>query len=87
MAYYKQASATNQVKVGTGKLFGFIFSSTSSGTITVYDTLDGDTNDPKIIETITPTAGTVLSFPVGIQFNKGLYLVVANTLQFTVVYE
>jgi hypothetical protein len=88
MAYGSQLSATTQVKVGLGKLIGLVFSSTSSGTLVVYDTPDGDTNDTKIINTLTPAAGSTYYFgPNGIQFNKGLYLVVANTLQFTVIYE
>jgi hypothetical protein len=87
MAYYKQMSGTGQVKVGAGKLFGIAISSTSSGTITLYDTADGDTNDPKIIDTITPTAGTVMNFMPGIQFNNGLYAAEANTLVWTLIYE
>lgn len=87
MAYANQSNATQQVKVGFGKLYGFICSSTSSGTLTFYDSPDGDTNDRKIINTITPTAGQVVSFPLGMQFDKGLYVVVANTIQYTVVYE
>lgn len=87
MAYAYQGSATVQNKVGAGKLYGFICSSTSSGTLAFYDTPDGDTNDRKIINTITPTAGQVVSFPLGMQFDKGLYVVAANTIQFTVVFE
>lgn len=89
MAYYKQLSATAQVKVGLGKLKGILISSTSSGTLVVYDTPDADTsNDPKIIETLTPAAGALYSFPAdGIQFSNGLYVVVANTLVFTLIYE
>lgn len=88
MALYKQLSATNQVKVGAGKLFGIFVSSTSSGTLVVYDSAKADTNDPKIANTITVSAGTqYLSFPAGIWFSKGLYVVAANTIEFTVVYE
>lgn len=88
MAYYKQLGATDQVKVGMGKLKGIVISSTSSGTLTVYDTPDGDTNDPKILNTITPSAAASYTFGLdGVQFNKGLYVVVANTLQFTLIYE
>lgn len=88
MALYKQSSASVQVKIGGGKLYGIQVSSTSSGTLTVYDSGAADTNDPKIAATITPTAGAqVLSFPAGIWFSKGLYIVAANTIEFTVVYE
>lgn len=88
MALYKQLAATNQVKVGAGKLFGIFVSSTTSGTLAVYDSATASTSDPKIANTITITAGTqYLSFPAGIWFSKGLYVVAANTIEFTVVYE
>lgn len=88
MALYKQLAATNQVKIGGGKLFGIFVSSTSSGTLAVYDSATANTSDPKIANTITVSAGTqYLSFPAGIWFSKGLYIVAANTVEFTVVYE
>lgn len=88
MALYKQLAATNQVKIGAGKLFGIFVSSTTSGTLAVYDSATASTSDPKIADTITVTAGTqYLSFPAGMWFSKGLYVVAANTIEFTVVYE
>jgi len=88
MANYKYLAASDQVKVGAGKLYGIFVSTTSSGTLTVYDTPDADTNDGKIANTITVAAGTqYLSFPAGIFFNSGLYIALANTATFTVVYE
>jgi len=88
MAYAKQLAATDQVKIGAGKLFGIFVSSTSSGTLIVYDSATASTSDTKIANTITVTAGTqYLSFPAGIWFSKGLYVVAANTIEFTVVYE
>jgi len=88
MANYTYSAASVQVKTGAGKLYGIFVSTTSSGTLTVYDTPDGDTNDPKIANTITVAAGTqYLSFPAGIYFNNGLYIALANTATFTVVYE
>jgi hypothetical protein len=88
MANYTYLDATKQVKVGAGKLYGIFVSTTSSGTLTVYDSPDGDNTDPKIANTITVSAGTsYLNFPAGLFFNKGLYIVLANTATFTVVYE
>ena len=88
MANYTYSAASIQVKVGAGKLYGIFVSTTSSGTLTVYDTPDGDTSDQKIANTITVSAGTqYLSFPAGIYFNNGLYIALANTATFTVVYE
>ena len=88
MSNYTYSDATVQVKVGAGKLFGIFVSTTSSGTLAVYDSAAGSTSDPKISGTITPAAGgQYLSFPTGVYFNKGLYIVLANTATFTVVYE
>ena len=88
MANYTYSDATVQVKVGAGKLYGIFVSTSSSGTLTVYDSQAKSASDPTIANTITVSAGTqYLSFPNGIFFNKGLYIVLANTATFTVVYE
>jgi len=88
MANYTQTSATQQVKVGAGKLYGIFVSTTSSGTLTVYDSAGSSASDPKILDTITVAAGTTYAnFPSGLFFNKGLYIVLANSASFTVAYE
>lgn len=88
MALYRQGNADAQVKVGAGKLYGVFVSSTTSGTFALYDSATASTSDPKIADTVTVTAGTqYLSFPAGIWFSKGLYIDIANTIQYTVVYE
>lgn len=88
MANYKQISATAQVKVGAGKLKGIVCSTTSSGTVAVYDSAQSSTSDPKVLDTITLTAGqTYAAIADGIWFNKGLYVVIANTASITVLYD
>lgn len=88
MAQYVALSATTQVKIGAGKLIGIVISSTSSGTLKIYDSKKSDTNDPVIIDTITPAAGGVLYFgPNGIYFSNGLYMVEGGTLVWTVIFE
>lgn len=88
MALYKQGNADSQVKIGGGKLYGIFISSTSSGTFALYDSATASTSDPKIANTVTVTAGTqYLSFPAGIWFSKGLYIDVASTIEYTIVYE
>ena len=88
MALYKQGSADAQIKIGGGKLFGVFVSSTSSGTFALYDTATANTSDPKIVATVTPSAGTqYVSFPAGLWFSKGLYIDIANTIEYTVAYE
>lgn len=89
MANYTQSSATVQIKVGAGKLFGIFVSASSSGTLTIYDSGASGTGDPKIVDTFTVTASTTyLNIPAGLYFNKGLYIVLAGTsAAFTVAYE
>ncbi len=88
MALYKQGNADSQIKIGGGKLFGVFISSTSSGTFALYDSATASTSDPKIANTVTVTAGTqYISFPPGIWFSKGLYIDIANTIEYTVIYE
>lgn len=88
MAYYKQGSADSQVKVGAGKFFGIFISSTTAGTFAIYDSATASTSDPKIVNTVTVLAGTqYLSFPAGLWFSKGLYIDVANTIEYTIAYE
>ena len=88
MALYKQGNADAQVKIGGGKLYGIFISTTTSGTFALYDSATASTSDPKIANTVTVTAGNqYLSFPAGIWFSKGLYIDIANTIEYTIVYE
>jgi hypothetical protein len=88
MALYKQGNADAQIKVGAGKLYGVFISSTSSGTFALYDSATASTSDPKIVNTVTVSAGTqYVSFPAGLWFSKGLYIDIANTIEYTVAYE
>lgn len=88
MAYKYQGAADAQIKIGGGKLYGVFVSSTTSGTFALYDSATASTSDPKIAATVTVAAGTqYLSFPAGIWFSNGLYIDIANTIEYTVVYE
>lgn len=88
MAHYKQGNADAQIKIGGGKLYGVFVSSTTSGTFALYDSATASTSDPKIAATVTVAAGTqYLSFPSGVWFSNGLFIDVANTIEYTVVYE
>lgn len=88
MAHYKQGNADSQIKVGFGKVYGVFISSTTSGTFALYDSATASTSDPKIVNTVTVAAGTqYASFPIGVSFNNGLYIDVANTIEYTVIYE
>lgn len=88
MAMYKQGNADSQVKIGGGKFYGIFVSSTSSGTFALYDSATASTSDPKIVATVTVAAGTqYVSFPQGLWFSKGLYIDIANTIEYTICYE
>lgn len=88
MALAYQGNADKQIKIGGGKLYGVFISSTSSGTFALYDTATANTSDPKIVNTVTVTAGTqYVSFPAGLWFSNGLYIDIANTIEYTVAYE
>lgn len=87
MALFRQASATLTVKVGAGRIYGILVSSTSSGTLAVYDSATASTGDPKILDTYTPSASETVNFLPGVIFSKGLYVVAGNTISFTVIYE
>jgi hypothetical protein len=88
MAYYKQGNADAQVKIGGGKFYGIFISSTTSGTFALYDSATASTSDPKIVNTVTVAAGTqYVSFPQGLWFSKGLYIDIANTIEYTICYE
>lgn len=88
MSQYKQISATAQVKAASGRLTSLTVSSTSSGTIALYDSAAASTADPVIVNTVTPAAGTHIFFGEdGLVFSKGLYAVIANTLQVTLGYK
>lgn len=85
MAYPKQLSADTIVKTGFGNLYSITISSTSSGTVTVYD--GTSTGGVKIIDTLTPAAGATYFFPQGMQFDDGLFIDIANTISLTVTFE
>lgn len=88
MALYKQGNADSQIKIGAGKLYGVFISTTTSGTFALYDSATASTSDPKIVNTVTVAAGTqYVSFPAGLWFSKGLYIDIANTIEYTVAYE
>ena len=88
MAYPKQLSANSYVKEGYGKVWGIVVSSTSSGTIALYDSKPNETTSgTKILDTITPSAGAVINFNGGMQFQNGLYAAVGSTIQFTLLFE
>lgn len=87
MAYPKVITATTQVKVGAGRLNSITVSSTTSGTITIYDEDQGGATN-VILATITPAAGFHAFFgDEGLVFSKGLNIVTTNTISATIGYK
>lgn len=88
-AAYKNATATTQVKTSAGKLKSILVASTTGGTLVVYDSATGGTTKP-VTGTLTPAAGSVIQFTGddgGVLLGDGIYIVAANTINFTVFYE
>lgn len=63
------------VKTGNGVLGNILVSSTSAGTITVYDSTD---TSKVIVPTFTPVAGTLYNFDL--MFQNALNIVIGGTL-------
>lgn len=79
---YTALTATSQVKVGAGRICSLTVSSTTNGTITIYDEdQKGTTN--VVLATLTPAAGAHYYWGEGLATNKGIYIVAANTIGFT----
>jgi hypothetical protein len=80
---YKLISATGNVAPIGCKLLGIFASSSTVGTVTVYDSAT-TTTAAKVIDTVTLTAGVWYPMPVAVA--SGLYIVVSGTLSATVVF-
>lgn len=80
---YKNLTATANVKALDGILGGILCSTSTAGTVTIYDDAATGTSTP-ITGTITLIAGQFYSLPVA--FSKGLYVVVGGTANITVAY-
>lgn len=80
----KVVSSSGNVCAFGCSLFGFFVSAASATpTITVFDSVDAQQTN-KVIDTFTPIAGTW--YPMPIQLQKGLNIVIAGTVSATVVF-
>ncbi len=82
MAQYKYLEATDQVKVGAGKLKSVFVSSGTSPTVAIYDTDVASTTGTTLLSQFT--AATPGNYPLtgddsGVFFSKGLYVVLGGT--------
>jgi nitrogenase subunit NifH len=81
---YKQITATGNVSPIGCKLLGIFVSSSTLGTVTIYDSATTTTSTKVVDTTVALTGGTWIPIPVA--FASGIYIVVGGTLSATVVY-
>ena len=79
---YKNITATANIKPADGVILGFYVNSTTSGTIQFYDSATTTTTTP-ITGVITPSIGWQF---LPVTYTNGLYAVIANTLNVTIVW-
>lgn len=80
---FRQLAATANIKSSQGALLGFFVSSSTAGTIAIYDdTATGTTT--KILDTFTPAGLGWFDLPAA--FATGCYVVIGGTMQVTLVY-
>lgn len=80
---YKNLAATANCSVVSCKVIGFLCSTTSSGTVQLYDDTATGTSTP-ITAAITVVAGQF--YPVPAQTINGLYCVISGTCNITLFY-
>lgn len=81
---YKQITATGNVSPIGCKLLGIFVSSSTAGTVTIYDSAT-TTTTTKVIDTTAALTGSTW-IPMPISFASGIYVVVGGTLSATVVF-
>jgi hypothetical protein len=80
---YSVRTASGNIKTSQGVLFGVFCSTSTAGTIALYDDAATGTSIP-MTGTITLVAGTLYRIPVG--FANGLNAVIGGTANVTVIY-
>lgn len=85
-ANYTNITSDTLIKTGSGRFFGFIVNSHTSGTLKVWDNTSAATT--VLLNTITFAAGpSMWVFPVGIEFTTGLYADVGGTIDVTILWK
>ncbi len=83
---YLNGSTSQVVKNGTGRFFGFVVNSHSSGTVKIWDNTSAA--GTVILNTITFAAGPASwVLPVAVNFTTGLYITVGGTIDYTILYK
>ncbi len=81
---YVQMSASANVSPVPSELKGVFCSSSTSGTLTIYDSATTGTSK-KIVDTFTLVAGEFYKLPF--YANEGLYFVISGTTQITASFQ
>lgn len=79
---YSNKTSTATIYTGAAQLLGFFCSTTTSGTVVIYDNTSAAT---PITGTITLTAGTW--YPLPATCVTGIHVVIANTANITVFFN
>lgn len=77
------SASGNSCAFGCNLLGMFVSAASAAPTITVFDAVDTQQTN-KVIDTFTPIAGTW--YPMPIQLQKGLNIVIAGTVSATVIF-
>lgn len=81
---YLNGTTSQAIVSGSGKLYGIIVNSHSSGTFKLWDSLTA--TGTVIANTFTvPTGSQMYLFPVPIDFYTGLFITVGGTMDYTLL--
>lgn len=87
-AYGKVYSANQLVRTGSGKVYGLVINSHSSGKIRLLDGLNAGSGRILVDEYTLASGSQVITFPQAIFFNTGLFIDIrGTTVNYTVVWN
>jgi len=86
MAKTSNITASGLVKTGAGKVFGVFVSSSTAGTLKLWNNTAG--SGTVLVNTFTGVAGTYHSFGNdGLDFTTGLYVTVGGTIDCALAWD
>lgn len=81
---YLNGTTSQAIVSGSGKLYGIIVNSHTSGTFKIWDNTAG--SGTVLINTFTvPTGSQMYVFPVPIDFYTGCFITVGGTIDYTIL--
>lgn len=83
---YLNGTTSQAVVTGSGRLYGIIINSHSSGTFKLWDNTSAA--GTVITNTFTvPTGSQMYLFPIPVDFYTGLFITVGGTIDYTLLYR